>query len=81
MKKKMEKAGPALQFIKDVARKIDPDSPQYNQELERIKTDVRLGLRVGFFIQGKPVVAVLNKETDQIEIKPLDIEFREEDEK
>lgn len=61
-----------LKLIKSIARIVTPNDYDFYQVVGRIRDDVRGGLRVGFFIQGKPYVASLNKETNEIELKPLE---------
>lgn len=63
----------SLKLIKEIARPLSPQDHGYQDTINRIKDDVLGGLRVGFFIQGKPFVASLNKTTNQIEINPLEI--------
>lgn len=44
----MEKAGPALKFIKEIARSVSPSDFNYNNTIDRLRSDILSGMRVGF---------------------------------
>lgn len=74
----MEKASSSLKILKQIARSVSPSDYNYKNTVDRLKDDILSGLRVGFFIKGKPFVGYLNKETNQIMVDPLPIDFGEE---
>ena len=64
----------SLKLLKDISRKIEASEISHgNREIDRIRRDVQSGMRVGFFIKGKPVVARLSP-TGSGEIEVIDLE-------
>ena len=71
--KKEKVLATTISNMKEIAREVSPGSFAFNQTIKKLRADILRGQRVAFFIKGKPVVGFLNRDTQEIEIKPLDV--------
>lgn len=65
-----KKLSESLQFVKDISRKVEVTGSQ--REIDRIRNDVKSGLKVGFFINGQPFVARKKNDSENIEVVRLE---------